>query len=100
MISEPDYSYLGSGHLLVREYGAAAPFLAIGNCSALEFAPQVNTVQLTDFTSPGGGPRLHLVVEAEREPQRVEARTEVGGGGGDGDVDFHSEGRKIGRAHV
>lgn len=57
MISEPDYSYLGSGHLLVREYGAAGPFLAIGNCSALEFAPQVNTVQLTDFTSPGGGPR-------------------------------------------
>lgn len=57
MISEPDYSYLGSGHVLVREFGAAAPFLAIGNCSALNFAPQVNTLQLPDYTNPGGGTR-------------------------------------------
>ena len=57
MIYEPDYSYLGSGHILVREYGAAAPFLAVGNCSALNFAPQVNTLQLADFTNPGGGSR-------------------------------------------
>ena len=57
MIQEPDYSYLGSGHILVREFGAAAPFLAIGNCSALSFSPQVNTLQLADFTNPGGGTR-------------------------------------------
>ena len=57
MISEPDYSYLGSGHVLIREYGAAAPFLAVGNCSALNFAPQLNTLQLPDYTNPGGGTR-------------------------------------------
>jgi hypothetical protein len=57
MISEPDYSYLGSGHILVREYGSAAPFLAIGNCSAFDISPQLNTLQLADFTNPGGGSR-------------------------------------------
>lgn len=56
-ISAPDYSYLGSGHVLIREFGAAAPFLAIGNCSALGFSPQLNTLQLPDFTNPGGGTR-------------------------------------------
>lgn len=57
MISEPDYSYVGSGHILVREYGSAAPFLSVGNCSALSFSPQSTSIQLTDFTSPGGGQR-------------------------------------------
>ena len=57
MIQEPDYSYIGSGHLLIREYGSAAPYLAVGNCSKLDFSPQVNTLQLQDFTNPGGGSR-------------------------------------------
>lgn len=57
MISEPDYSYLGSGHILVREYGSAAPFLAVGNCSSFDISPQLNTLQLADFTNPGGGSR-------------------------------------------
>jgi hypothetical protein len=59
-MEEPDYSYVGSGHILVKEYGAAAPFLPIGNCSALNFAPQVNTLQLQDFTNPGGGIRNRI----------------------------------------
>lgn len=57
MIQEPDYSYLGSGHVLIREFGAAAPFLAVGNCSSFDISPQVNTLQLADFTAPGGGTR-------------------------------------------
>jgi hypothetical protein len=57
MISEPDYSYLGSGHILIREYGSAAPFLAVGNCSTLDISPKLNTLQLADFTNPGGGTR-------------------------------------------
>lgn len=52
-----DYSYLGSGELLIREYGAAAPFLRVGNCSALNFSPQTNTLSLPDHTKPGGGTR-------------------------------------------
>lgn len=53
----PDHSYLGSGHLMIREFGAAAPFLSIGNCSAADFSPQINTLQLPDYTTPGGGNR-------------------------------------------
>lgn len=52
-----DHSYLGSGKILIREYGASAPFEEIGNCSALSFSPQVNTLSLQDFTKPGGGTR-------------------------------------------
>ncbi len=59
-MQEPDYSYVGSGHLLIKEYGAAAPFLAIGNCSALTFSPQTNSLQLQDFTNPGGGVRNRI----------------------------------------
>jgi len=59
-MEEPDYSYVGSGHILMREYGAAVPFLPIGNCSALSFAPQVNTLQLPDHTNPGGGIRNRI----------------------------------------
>ena len=57
MIPSQDYSYLGSGSMLIREYGAAAPFLSAGNCSALSFTPQENTLSLPDYTQPGGNLR-------------------------------------------
>ncbi|MCH6484243.1 hypothetical protein MMG85_11810 [Pseudoxanthomonas sp. LH2527] len=59
-MEEPDYSYVGSGHILIKEFGAAAPFLPIGNCSVFNLAPQVNTLQLQDFTNPGGGIRNRI----------------------------------------
>ncbi|MCF8799255.1 hypothetical protein [Xanthomonas campestris] len=52
-----DYSYLGSGKLVIREFGAAAPFEEVGNVSALSFSPQTNTITLADSTKPGGGTR-------------------------------------------
>jgi len=52
-----DYSYLGSGKLLLREFGAATPFEEVGNVSALSFSPQVNSLTLADYTQPGGGTR-------------------------------------------
>lgn len=52
-----DHSYLGSGKLLFREYGAAAPFVEVGNCSSLTFSPQTNKLTLADHTNPGGGER-------------------------------------------
>lgn len=52
-----DYSYLGSGKLLIREYGVDAPFEEVGNVSALTFSPQVNSLTLTDYQVPGGGTR-------------------------------------------
>ncbi|KQH72942.1 hypothetical protein [Xylella fastidiosa] len=59
-MTHTDYSYVGSGQVLIKEHGAAAPFLPIGNCSKLEFSPQVNTLQLQDFTNPGGGIRNRI----------------------------------------
>jgi hypothetical protein len=52
-----DYSYIGVGNILIREYGAAAPFVEVGNCSALNLALNEAVKQLKDFTRPGGGVR-------------------------------------------
>ena len=50
-----DYSYLGSGMIHFREYQSATPFIEAGNCSALSLSPQVNSLELQNFTLPGGG---------------------------------------------
>lgn len=52
-----DYSYIGSGQIYIREYGASAPFVDIGNCSALTASPQEDVKTLADSTTPGGGTR-------------------------------------------
>ena len=52
-----DHSYLGSGKLLIREFGAAAPFVEVGNVSSLTFSPQEEKKNLVDHTNPGGGNR-------------------------------------------
>lgn len=57
MIPSTDYSYLGSGSILVREYGAAAALLTLGNCSALTLSPQEDVKSLLDYTQPGGNKR-------------------------------------------
>lgn len=50
-----DYSYLGSGKISIREVGALAPLLEVGNCSALSFNVNEDVKELKDFTKPGGG---------------------------------------------
>lgn len=50
-----DYSYIGSGRILARKRGDAAPFREIGNCSALTLGVEQETKRLRDFRSPGGG---------------------------------------------
>ena len=50
-----DYSYIGVGKVYMREYGASAGLVEIGNCTALEFAVQEETKELRDYTSTGGG---------------------------------------------
>lgn len=57
MLPSQDYSYLGSGSMLIREYQAAAPFMSAGNCSAVNLAPQEDVKKLPDHTQPGGGTR-------------------------------------------
>lgn len=51
----PDYSYIGSGKIYLREFGAAAPLVEIGNCSKLDFAVSEDVKELKDYTQPGGG---------------------------------------------
>lgn len=50
-----DYSYLGSGRTYLREIGATAGLIEVGNCSALSFAVSEDTKELKDYTQPGGG---------------------------------------------
>lgn len=50
-----DYSYLGAGKAYIREYGAAAPFLEIGNASAVNLGVTEQSITLQDYTKPGGG---------------------------------------------
>ena len=57
MIPSIDYSYLGSGSILVREFGASAPLMTLGNCSALTLTPQEDVKSLIDSTQPGGNKR-------------------------------------------
>lgn len=50
-----DYSYLGAGKAYLREYGAAAPFVEVGNASAVNFGVTEQAITLQDYTKPGGG---------------------------------------------
>lgn len=50
-----DHSYLGSGKIYVREYGASEALVEVGNCSALNLSPQEDVKTLLNFTEPGGG---------------------------------------------
>lgn len=49
------YHYLGSGKIKMREVGAAAPFVEIGNCSALTLGATIDTKSVKNFQRPGGG---------------------------------------------
>lgn len=49
------YAYLGSGKIKMREVGSAAPLIFIGNVSALTFGATLDTKELKNYTSPGGG---------------------------------------------
>ncbi len=50
-----DFSYIGAGQIYMREAGAAAPMIAVGNCSALKFSITEEIKSLKDFTQAGGG---------------------------------------------
>lgn len=50
-----DYSYLGVGKIYLREVGAAAGLIEVGNCSALTFNVTEETRELRDYTQAGGG---------------------------------------------
>lgn len=49
------YAYLGAGKVKMREVGAEAALIEVGNCSALNFGAELDTKELKDFTQPGGG---------------------------------------------
>lgn len=55
MATRQTYAYLGAGKVKMREVGAAAPLIFVGNVSALTFGAQLDSKTLKDFTQPGGG---------------------------------------------
>jgi hypothetical protein len=57
-----DFSYLGVGMVYLREKGAAAPMLHIGNVSVLNFGVTEDVKEQRDYTVVGGG----TVAEARR----------------------------------
>lgn len=50
-----DYSYMGIGRVFMRERGAAAPLLHIGNISVLNFGVEEDVKEQRDYTVVGGG---------------------------------------------
>ncbi len=50
-----DYSYMGVGKVHLRERGAAAPLLHIGNVSVLNFGVSEDVKEQKDYTAVGGG---------------------------------------------
>lgn len=54
-MARTDYSYIGSGRILGRKRGAAAPFREFGNCSALTLGVEQEVKRLRDFRTPAGG---------------------------------------------
>lgn len=52
---QEDFSYLGSGIVLIREWNTNARFDEIGNTSVFSINPETNTIQLPDYQNPGGG---------------------------------------------
>lgn len=55
-----DKSYIGSGNILIREFGSAAPLVEIGNCSKLTLTHAEDVKQLKNYTRPGGGVRKEV----------------------------------------
>lgn len=58
-MSVPDFSYLGSGRIYLRDINAAPQtgFLEVGNVSAVNFQVTEDVKTLVDYTTPGGGVR-------------------------------------------
>lgn len=50
-----DYSYIGVGRIYLKEVGASAGLIEVGNCSELNFSVTEDTRELRDYTQPGGG---------------------------------------------
>ena len=54
-IQAGDFSYLGVGKVYIREYGAQAPMLHIGNVSAVDLGVTTDSKEQRDYTTVGGG---------------------------------------------
>lgn len=51
----PDYSYIGRGRLLIKEYGASGTGVFVGDVSTLQLRITEDVKTLEDFTTVGGG---------------------------------------------
>lgn len=67
-----DYSYIGSGKVYIKEFGAAAGLKEVGNCNSLQFAVTEDVKSQLDHTQPGGGTYNEV-----RRIQAVEATVQM-----------------------
>ena len=49
------YSYLGKGMVYLRNRNGSSGLIQVGNCSALEFSVETDSLTQSDYTQPGGG---------------------------------------------
>ena len=49
------YSYLGKGMVYLRNRSSGGGLKQVGNCSALEFSVETDTLTQADYTQAGGG---------------------------------------------
>ncbi len=61
----PDYSYIGKGRVLIKEYGETGAGTFVGDVSALQLRITEDVKTLEDFTQVGGG--------AYNEVRRIQA---------------------------
>jgi len=52
-----DESYLGVGKVWARQYGSTAAMRHVGNVSKLSIKQKLKTIDIKDYTKPGGGTR-------------------------------------------
>jgi hypothetical protein len=54
-MADPRGAFIGSGKLYVAPYETPGKLEFVGNVSSLEYQPETNDIELTDYTTPGGG---------------------------------------------
>lgn len=54
-MADPRGAFIGSGRLYVAPYETPGKLEFVGNVSSLEYQPETEDLELTDYTTPGGG---------------------------------------------
>ena len=97
-----DYHFMGVGNVYMKEVGASAGLLPIGNVDALSFAVQEEIIKKKDRTTPGGGTanEVRRIESAEMSISMSELSPTNLGRALFGDVNAISSGSATDEAHT